>query len=174
VGNSKLFGLILCTAFAGCSSVGSLFGGSDRVDPANTIASDGSSPLAERATYLAGSTSQAFFSTQQLLDTTEAATSLSGVVAERSNDGFILRGTALASSQGYTKPVLVRDPEAYEKDPSNPVYLVRLTPPSIPQPVGNAVNRQVVFAGFISAEDAASIRNVTLKSAQNQSRLRLR
>lgn len=173
MGNAKLFGLILCSALAGCSYVGGLFGGADTIAPANTIA-DGSNPRAERASFLAGSTAQAYFSTQQLLNVTQAATSLSDVVSERTTDGFIIRGTALAPSQGYTRPVLLRDPEAYEKDPANPIYLVRLTPPGVPQPVGNSISRQVVFAGFIRAEDAATMRGVTLQSSQNQTRLRLR
>lgn len=170
---SLIIGLIAGTALGGCSYVGGIFGGSDRVAPANTIA-DASSPLEARASFLAGSTELAFLSTAQILALSEAPTSISGVVSERSFEGFIIRGKAIAPSQGFTKPILLRDPESYEKDPANPVYLVRLTRPAAPQPVGNTISRQVIFAGFISKDDAASIRSVTLRAGQNQVRLRLR
>ncbi len=93
---------------------------------------------------------------------------------ERRYDGLILRGLVEASTQGFTRPVLVRDPEAFEADPANPVYLIRLTPPAGPSPVGNAINREVLFAGFIPQEMAARTKSITLVAAQNRIRLRLR
>jgi len=136
--------------------------------------SDGSDPLSVRASYLAGSADYRFLSTAQLLSVTQAPVSVRTAVLERRYDGVIMRGVAQANTQGFTRPVLVRDPEAFEKDPANPVYLVRLTPPAGPSPVGYSVNREVIFAGFLSREEASRARSVTLVAAENRIRLRLR
>lgn len=156
---------------SGCGWLG--FGGEDPVLPPNTIA-DASDPLAVRASYLAGNADYTFLSTAQLLSITQAPVGISKAVVERRYDGLIVRGLAQASTQGFTRPVLVRDPEAFEKDPANPVYLIRLTPPAGPSPVGNAINREVLFAGFVPQEMASRTKTITLVAAQNRITLRLR
>lgn len=171
--NTTVFTLGASILLAGCSYVGGLVSGPEEVLPANTIA-DASRPLAVRANYLAGSTEYAFLSTEQLLAITQSPRSVARAVAERSSEGVIIRGVALARSQGYTKPVLVRDPEAWDKDPANPVYLVRLTPPAEPLPVGNTVSREVLFAGFLTAVETQGMRSITLVAENGNVRLRLR
>lgn len=162
---------VLALSLGGCGFFGS---GQDEVRvPSNTIA-DANNPLAVRANYLAGNADYTFLSTAQLLSFTEPPISISDAVIERRYDGFIIWGTVLASTQGFTKPVLVRDPEAFEKDPNNLVYLVRLTPPAGQSPVGNAVNREVLFAGFLPNKDAAHAHSITLVTAQNKVTRRVR
>ena len=168
---NKLIFAALGALLSGCGAL-DIFG-SDEVLPANTIA-DSSNPLSARASYLAGSHDYTYLSTEQLLSVTVEASALKSAVAERSFEGVIVRGVSIAPTQGHHNPVLVREPVESDESTANPVYLVRLIPPEFPLPVGSALSREVIFAAFITREEAEEINSVTLVSGQNRIRLRIR
>lgn len=165
---------IAASLLSACGLFSSFGSAPDETKIAASEIIDSNDPLASRAYYLAGTSKFAYLSTGQVLSVTAPSQALFDVAAERRYDGFILRGKTLGTTTGHHSPILVRDPEAYAKDPANPVFLVRLTPPEFPSPKGTATNREVLFGGYLGASDVAGMNSVTLASASNRVVLRLR
>lgn len=81
--------------------------------------------------------------------------------------GIIVRAEGLSSTQGYWDADIVRAPVPGTEGGDMMRYEFRVRPPVTPQPVGTERSRIINVADFITAQDLASIRRITVVGSTN-------
>ncbi|KIT17355.1 hypothetical protein [Jannaschia aquimarina] len=140
----SIVSIVLCAAIlGGCGLGGSRLNpltwwGNDREEVIEAARSDPSTPIADQVIAL------------------NAAPTPGGV---------IVSAIALPPTQGYWDARLQRLPS---DDPSVYVMEFQLLPPVDPEPVGTQVSREVLGGTFLTTQDLAGIRSITVQGAQNR------
>jgi hypothetical protein len=146
--------LTLCTGLAGCgdSSMNSLnpfnwWGGDD---VAVEVTPDG-----------------------EVVDPRPLIGEVTALVAESTPGGVIIRATGLPPTQGFWDAVLLPDsPELIPDEDGVLGFDFRAAMPLVAQPVGSTRTREIVTGYFLSNQDLAVIRSVTIRGERNARSIR--
>jgi hypothetical protein len=98
---------------------------------------------------------------------------VTALVAESTPGGVIIRATGLPPTQGFWDAVLLPDsPELIPDEDGVLGFDFRAAMPLVAQPVGSPRTREIVTGYFLSNQDLAGIRSVTIRGERNARSLR--
>jgi hypothetical protein len=98
---------------------------------------------------------------------------ITALVAEPAPGGVIIRATGLPPTQGYWDAALLPpNPELTPDEDGVLTFEFRAAMPLVPQPVGSPRTREIVTGYFLSNQDLAGIRTVTIKGERNSRSIR--
>jgi hypothetical protein len=98
---------------------------------------------------------------------------VTSLVAEPAPGGVIIRATGLPPTQGFWDAALTPDnPELTPDEDGILGFDFRAAPPLVAQGVGSARAREIVTGYFLSNQDLAGIRSVTVRGERNARSIR--
>ncbi len=94
---------------------------------------------------------------------------ISSLSVERTPNGLIITATGVPPTQGwhFAELVLVRD-----DNPSEAIYEFKVVPPPTGTAVGPVRSREITAGAFLSNQEAATVRTITVSAARNSQSVR--
>jgi hypothetical protein len=109
----------------------------------------------------------------EIIDPRPLIGEVTGLVAEPSPGGVIIRATGVPPTQGYWDAALLPDnPELTPDEDGVLGFDFRAAMPLVPQGVGSPRAREIVTGYFLSNQDLEGIRTVTVRGERNARSIR--